>query len=125
MQFFLMIRRPPRATLFPYTALFRSGPPVVGDGVDAPVVHGALARPRVEDRLDGLLELLARVVGEVVEPLEGRGELAQRVRVELGVLRDAARLLGLLDRLLEVLARDAAHDVAEHLRSEEHTSELQ
>src|SRR3712207_7063190 len=70
MQFFLMIRRPPRATLFPYTALFRSGPPVVGDVVDAPVVHGALARPRVEDRLDGLLELLARVVGEVVEPLD-------------------------------------------------------
>src|SRR3712207_8206215 len=24
--FFLMIRRPPRATLFPYTTLFRSGP---------------------------------------------------------------------------------------------------
>src|SRR3712207_8359863 len=24
--FFLMIRRPPRSTLFPYTALFRSGP---------------------------------------------------------------------------------------------------
>src|SRR3712207_7840757 len=34
--FFLMIRRPPRSTLFPYTTLFRSGhqhrvrPPVVG-----------------------------------------------------------------------------------------------
>src|SRR3712207_8134552 len=25
--FFLMIRRPPRSTLFPYTTLFRSGPP--------------------------------------------------------------------------------------------------
>ena len=24
--FFLMIRRPPRSTLFPYTTLFRSGP---------------------------------------------------------------------------------------------------
>src|SRR5437588_7817243 len=29
--FFLMIRRPPRSTLFPYTTLFRSLP---GDGVD-------------------------------------------------------------------------------------------
>src|SRR3712207_7377035 len=26
--FFLMIRRPPRSTLFPYTTLFRSGPPL-------------------------------------------------------------------------------------------------
>src|SRR2546428_2333037 len=26
MFFFLMIRRPPRSTLFPYTTLFRSGP---------------------------------------------------------------------------------------------------
>src|SRR6266704_5802091 len=28
--FFLMIRRPPRSTLFPYTTLFRSGQPVAG-----------------------------------------------------------------------------------------------
>src|SRR5436189_3459392 len=28
--FFLMIRRPPRSTLFPYTTLFRPGPPPVG-----------------------------------------------------------------------------------------------
>src|SRR5256885_15890112 len=27
--FFLMIRRPPRSTLFPYTTLFRSGQPAV------------------------------------------------------------------------------------------------
>src|SRR6266536_5519171 len=26
--FFLMIRRPPRSTLFPYTTLFRSSPPI-------------------------------------------------------------------------------------------------
>src|SRR6266536_5310772 len=30
--FFLMIRRPPRSTLFPYTTLFRSGTPVGGPG---------------------------------------------------------------------------------------------
>src|SRR3712207_7281949 len=30
MFFFLMIRRPPRSTLFPYTTLFRSEPPVDG-----------------------------------------------------------------------------------------------
>src|SRR3712207_7404000 len=64
--FFLMIRRPPRSTLFPYTTLFRSGPAgVVGrvvvvllriqprnaDDLDAQrprvqVAHGLLERPR-------------------------------------------------------------------------------
>src|SRR5256885_16586305 len=36
--FFLMIRRPPRSTLFPYTTLFRSA-----RGIAAPVVGVALA----------------------------------------------------------------------------------
>src|SRR5260370_20093640 len=31
--FFLMIRRPPRSTLFPYTTLFRSVPGAVADGL--------------------------------------------------------------------------------------------
>src|SRR3712207_8875133 len=31
--FFLMIRRPPRSTLFPYTTLFRSAVPLVGTTV--------------------------------------------------------------------------------------------
>src|SRR2546425_5989902 len=34
--FFLMIRRPPRSTLFPYTTLFRSGPRVDGRPADPP-----------------------------------------------------------------------------------------
>src|SRR3712207_7254323 len=52
--FFLMIRRPPRSTLFPYTTLFRS--PVPGlPGRDAAalldsVVTGTLD-PRVRDRI--------------------------------------------------------------------------
>src|SRR2546426_1167670 len=36
--FFLMIRRPPRSTLFPYTTLFRSQ--------DAPAPHAAARRER-------------------------------------------------------------------------------
>src|SRR2546430_13135984 len=32
--FFLMIRRPPRSTLFPYTTLFRSGLQIVRDSRD-------------------------------------------------------------------------------------------
>src|SRR5207237_9201530 len=39
--FFLLVRRPPRSTLFPYTTLFRSAG-VGGDGHDA--VHGATGR---------------------------------------------------------------------------------
>src|SRR6266446_9007611 len=35
--FFLMIRRPPRSTLFPYTTLFRSGSDPQPSGVDVPM----------------------------------------------------------------------------------------
>src|SRR5437899_10336057 len=53
--FFLMIRRPPRFTLFPYTTLFRSvfptsGTPVIEDGVA--VVRGARHRDRKSTRLN-------------------------------------------------------------------------
>src|SRR3712207_7223592 len=43
--FFLMIRRPPRSTLFPYTTLFRSAGPssalleLIGGGEDAEIRH--------------------------------------------------------------------------------------
>src|SRR3712207_8921074 len=39
--FFLMIRRPPRSTLFPYTTLFRSGSPIV-----LSAAHQVLRAPR-------------------------------------------------------------------------------
>src|SRR3712207_6920971 len=39
--FFLMIRRPPRSTLFPYTTLFRSRGPVGGDRGVAVALGGA------------------------------------------------------------------------------------
>src|SRR2546429_7117702 len=42
--FFLMIRRPPRSTLFPYTTLFRSAYAVVGVGGDVGAVEGAEGR---------------------------------------------------------------------------------
>src|SRR2546422_9775835 len=51
--FFLMIRRPPRSTLFPYTTLFRSaeigrvGEPLGGMAID-PHVFGALLETRLE-----------------------------------------------------------------------------
>src|SRR6476620_12483979 len=52
--FFLMIRRPPRSTLFPYTTLFRSrarqdGPP---SRHAAPHVDAGVARDRKSTRLN-------------------------------------------------------------------------
>src|SRR3712207_6852415 len=44
MIFFLMIRRPPRSTLFPYTTLFRSG--------GQPFDRGTIAGAAVEDVVD-------------------------------------------------------------------------
>src|SRR5690349_23497394 len=38
--FFLMIRRPPRSTLFPYTTLFRS--PAFSNGLDPDTTEGAI-----------------------------------------------------------------------------------
>src|SRR5574340_1300142 len=45
--FFLMIRRPPRSTLFPYTTLFRSGPRSCGCPTPAAHRH---RRPSGGDR---------------------------------------------------------------------------
>src|SRR5438132_10628802 len=46
--FFLMIRRPPRSTLFPYTTLFRSSPQRLafgdGDGQEPPDAVGTTKR---------------------------------------------------------------------------------
>src|SRR5256886_11603759 len=49
--FFLMIRRPPRSTLFPYTTLFRSGDVEEGNprnrGIAA-ILNCSSAKPRVQ-----------------------------------------------------------------------------
>src|SRR3712207_8081355 len=51
-----MIRRPPRSTLFPYTTLFRSGPPprpagVSSEGIDRP--RAPTPRARIGARRSG------------------------------------------------------------------------
>src|SRR3712207_7324194 len=54
--FFLMIRRPPRSTLFPYTTLFRSADDgqVLARVAPAPRVAGHGAAEAVRDRPDEL-----------------------------------------------------------------------
>src|SRR5205823_10485078 len=93
-------QRPPPSTLFPYTTLFRS--PVRGVAI-------------------GLL-VLAAEIGVRVRPAFDRLPRLRRVfeRAEL------ARLQRLERRLLRLDARgDAAFDLLQLRRSEEHTSELQ
>src|SRR5436305_9157129 len=54
--FFLLIRRQPRSTLFPYTTLFRSEPDgtsrLSGTLPDQPALHGVLAEDRKSTRLN-------------------------------------------------------------------------
>src|SRR3712207_9506134 len=93
-----MIRRPPRATLFPYTTLFRSLGPVE-QGVDPQVRPG-------------------REVGLILVPEFGR--LVSDIPLRL---RRAGREVTLL-RPASLLVRPRRHDHTGK-RSEEHTSELQ
>src|SRR2546430_15260978 len=82
--FFLMIRRPPRSTLFPYTTLFRSGDVEEGNprnrGIAA-ILNCSSAKPRVQ-----------RGVGDgAMRPadagLQVDGSLGSRERVRSGERR--------------------------------------
>src|SRR5947209_19292179 len=55
--FFLMIRRPPRSTLFPYTTLFRSIDPETYDASQEVVVAG----PRLERAEDRRIDILVQI----------------------------------------------------------------
>src|SRR5947207_12665278 len=85
--FFLMIRRPPRSTLFPYTTLFRSRDGVAQEAV--PAMLGGLARHQ-----RAVAALHARL------PVSGRARHAARA---VGAQR---RVVGLRDGDRTGLARD-------------------
>src|SRR5687767_15268021 len=136
--FFLMIRRPPRSTLFPYTTLFRSETqvwsmrkfqweqgqliarwtatsdwvpvPAGGPARFEPVFHGALANGRVY--------------------LPGRGGTVLEVDRATGALLRRLGMFGAqLDPTIYVTSPITVSDDGilyyNTLRSEEHTSELQ
>src|SRR2546422_5155509 len=96
--FFLMIRRPPRSTLFPYTTLFRSGqvcPPRTRDGRrgrDARGVHGGRGgRPeqppctRSEEHTSELQSRLHLVCRLLLEKKKKRGIKGQWLELMLRV----------------------------------------
>src|SRR3712207_7159468 len=62
LSFFLMIRRPPRSTLFPYTTLFRSA---LGQGHLHEVDQGPEERPPLVHHLQGIQpSVIVRVAAE-------------------------------------------------------------
>src|ERR1019366_10382761 len=68
--FFLMIRRPPRSTLFPYTTLFRSTGGRSPDRRDGGRVSGYALRPRSEEHtseLQSLTKLVCRLLLEKIQ----------------------------------------------------------
>src|ERR1041385_9396739 len=65
--FFLMIRRPPRSTLFPYTTLFRSRCEATPCGRSAIATHFGTKAPRSEEHtseLQSRLHLVCRLLLE-------------------------------------------------------------
>src|SRR3712207_7056400 len=102
--FFLMIRRPPRSTLFPYTTLFRS------DRVFYSEINERLLAARAGGA-DGCVFLNAQnkqTIRRILRPLREMGIPAVAV-VDLDLLK----------------GREDFRDLLKAARSEEHTSELQ
>src|SRR5438477_7805709 len=88
--FFLMIRRPPRSTLFPYTTLFRSPPapvprPAAADGGHTRPRH-ARGRARSEEHTSELQSHVNLVCRLLLEKKKRNGEprpaLRKRIRCE-------------------------------------------
>src|SRR3712207_8643546 len=86
--FFLMIRRPPRSTLFPYTTLFRSAVTTIGRTVDFPrsqpvavIVTEALRLAAVIDRINVAIVVVGRSEEHTSE-LQSRQYLVCRLLLE-------------------------------------------
>src|SRR5256885_9775793 len=75
--FFLMIRRPPRSTLFPYTTLFRS----LEAAKRRLDVH-AVVDDAVENRLTDLVVVLGTQIGRATSELQSPCNLVCRLLLE-------------------------------------------
>src|SRR5256885_4543729 len=97
--FFLMIRRPPRSTLFPYTTLFRSHPRF------APRKSGA-ALPRRQGRLQRAIED-QRIL--VVRSEEHTSELQSPCNLVCRLLLEKKKNITLLGAAQESVTRHHTH----------------
>src|SRR3712207_7566749 len=99
--FFLMIRRPPRSTLFPYTTLFRSVRAMEGLplGLELAAVHAeALDAAGIRDRIDKHLADVPRATAflrseEHTSELQSRQYLVCRLLLEKKKTLDPASFL--------------------------------
>src|SRR5437588_4501604 len=84
--FFLMIRRPPRSTLFPYTTLFRSAPPGWVSQAAARGAPAHRARPErvVADRKSTRLNSSHTVISYAVFCLKKKKERRDRALQQRG-----------------------------------------
>src|SRR3712207_8375032 len=75
MFFFLMIRRPPRSTLFPYTTLFRSAVRTMGRSDKADVQADVVKGDGLDEALEGI-----EVAYYLIHAMGQKGDFAQRDR---------------------------------------------
>src|SRR5688572_33440664 len=83
--FFLMIRRPPRSTLFPYTTLFRSITDIGSSSVNPPASHDmAIRSPRrlPVSTASGTGQPFARRSEEHTSELQSQSNLVCRLLLE-------------------------------------------
>ena len=98
------------------------GAEVAGDPLLAAVEHGSLGVPRVEDRADRQVQLVARVLRErragalLDQVLVRRDELLQVLDAEVHVVGGTARLLEPVELVVEGGRLDAEDGGAEHLQ---------
>src|SRR3989475_13132438 len=95
MFFFLMIRRPPRSTLFPYTTLFRSDLDP-GEGVTWPMLQEAAQLTRVMLAELGLECWLKTSGGKglhVVVPITPKRDYTEVKAFSQGVVKHIARVI--------------------------------
>src|SRR5438132_9953485 len=78
---FLLIRRPPRSTLFPYTTLFRSPRQLPGDGARNRTARSACIEPRSLGR-EGAREIAVRRSEEHTSELQSHSDLVCRLLLE-------------------------------------------
>src|SRR2546421_8644030 len=91
--FFLMIRRPPRSTLFPYTTLFRSLAEAGATGLAGLDTVLARGYPGGTDLSGGQWQRIARSEEHTSE-LQSRSDLVCRLLLEKKIeLKNAARVL--------------------------------
>src|SRR3712207_7486213 len=95
--FFLMIRRPPRSTLFPYTTLFRSGPLLakiaeadVPRAAEETLAHLGRCIEQLDARLVELDRRLAARSEEHTSELQSRQYLVCRLLLEKKKNKDSS-----------------------------------